>query len=270
MKRYVLWVCFGLILVMLNSAPASALRRSLEVELETLRKQLDLALEREEKYHKQVEQLDAKVTELLAAKRETQAESGAGLVQLQRDVATLSQQLYEQHKQIEELNMNLILLAKDSALELDQIKERLKALEQANGLVVGPGAGTDIKPGNYKQVYQLAMEQYQAGHKAAALAQFQAFLQAYPQTDLSDNALFMIGEYYFEKGDYEKAIVQYDDVRKKYPQGNKIPNSLLKMALAFDKMGDRDLAKLFLKELITKYPASPEAQIASRQFEQWK
>jgi tetratricopeptide (TPR) repeat protein len=51
---------------------------------------------------------------------------------------------------------------------------------------------------------------YQKGDHEGARRKFEAFLKQYPNTELSDNAQFWIGETYYGKKDYEKAILEYE------------------------------------------------------------
>jgi tol-pal system protein YbgF len=138
------------------------------------------------------------------------------------------------------------------------------------GDIDAQGASAPRSNLDYKQLYQAAVDQVQRKNYGAARSQFEAFLKAYPGTDLSDNAQFWIGECYFAQGHYQRAVLEYDTVRKKYPAGNKVPAALWKMSLAFDKLGNRDVARSFLKELLEKYPDSPEAGLAQEKLNAWR
>ncbi len=88
-------------------------------------------------------------------------------------------------------------------------------------------------------LYKDAYETFQKGDFEAARRKFETFLKQYPNTQLSDNAQFWIGETYYMKKDYEKAILEYEKAITKYPEGDKIPAALFKQGLACSELGDK-------------------------------
>jgi tol-pal system protein YbgF len=116
-------------------------------------------------------------------------------------------------------------------------------------------------------LYKDAYETFQKGNLEEARAKFEAFLKQYPNTELSDNAQFWIGETYYLKKDYEKAILEYEKAIAKYPEGDKIPAALFKQALAFLELGDKTNARNLLKRVIERYPHSEQAEMAKKRLE---
>jgi len=117
------------------------------------------------------------------------------------------------------------------------------------------------------EIYKDAYDTYQKGDSEGARRKFEAFLKQYPNTDLSDNAQFWIGETYYVKKDYEKAILEYEKVIVKYPEGDKVPAALLKQGLAFLELGDRANARNLLRRVIDRYPQSEQAEIAKKRLD---
>jgi len=116
-------------------------------------------------------------------------------------------------------------------------------------------------------VYRDAYETLHKGDLEGARRKFEAFLKQYPNTELSDNAQFWIGETYYLKKDYERAVLEYEKAIVKYPEGDKIPAALFKQALAFFELGDKTNAKNLLKRVIEKYPRSEQAEMAKKKLE---
>jgi tol-pal system protein YbgF len=116
-------------------------------------------------------------------------------------------------------------------------------------------------------LYKDAYETFHKGDLEGARRKFEAFLKQYPNTELSDNAQFWIGETYYLKKDYERAILEYEKAISKYPEGDKIPAALFKQALAFLELGDKTNAKNLLKRVIEKYPHSDQAELAEKKLE---
>ena len=126
------------------------------------------------------------------------------------------------------------------------------------GKVTATGAG---------DLYKDAYETFQKGNLEGARAKFEAFLKQYPNTELSDNAQFWIGETYYLKKDFEKAILEYEKAIAKYPEGDKIPAAFFKQALAFLELGDKTNARNLLKRVIERYPHSEQAEMAKKRLE---
>jgi tol-pal system protein YbgF len=116
-------------------------------------------------------------------------------------------------------------------------------------------------------LYKDAYETLHRGDLEGARRKFEGFLKQYPNTELSDNAQFWIGETYYLKKDFERAILEYEKAIVKYPEGDKIPAALLKQALAFLELGDKTNARNLLKRVIEKYPHSDQTEIAKKKLE---
>ena len=123
---------------------------------------------------------------------------------------------------------------------------------------ISPGAGT---------LYKDAYETFQKGDLEEARRKFETFLKQYPNSSLSDNAQFWIGETYYLKRDFEKAILEYEKAIAKYPEGDKTPAALLKQGFAFLELGDKTNARNILRRLIERYPQSDQAETAKKKLE---
>jgi tol-pal system protein YbgF len=120
---------------------------------------------------------------------------------------------------------------------------------------------------NVADLYKDAYETFQKGNAEGARRKFEAFLKQYPNTELSDNAQFWIGETYYLKKDFEKAILEYEKAIVKYPEGDKIPAALFKQALAFLELGDKTNARNLLKRVMERYPQSEQAEMAKKRLD---
>jgi tol-pal system protein YbgF len=116
-------------------------------------------------------------------------------------------------------------------------------------------------------LYKDAYEAFQKGDLDGARRKLEAFLKQYPNTELSDNAQFWIGETFYQKRDYEKAILEYEKVIVKYPEGEKVSSALYKQAIAFLELGDKTNARNLLKRVMERYPQSEQAEMAKKRLE---
>jgi tol-pal system protein YbgF len=175
-----------------------------------------------------------------------------------------------------------ILDDKDRNLEerMKGIEERLKGLEGKIGQLTSKQSEIEnslraketsveekVVSTRVGDLYKDAYETYQKGNFEGARRKFEAFLKQYPNTELSDNAQFWIGETYYGKKDYEKAILEYEKAIAKYPEGDKVPAALLKQALAFLELGDKTNGRNLLKRVIERYPHSEQADMAKKRLE---
>jgi tol-pal system protein YbgF len=103
-----------------------------------------------------------------------------------------------------------------------------------------------------------------------ARAEFQRVFDAEPTGHLADNALFWIGETYYQSGHYADAIRYYQRVVNEYPDENKAPDAMLKLALAYGKSGDLQMARTTLEGCIKKYPYSGPAASAKVELQRIK
>jgi len=167
--------------------------------------------------------------------------------------------LEERIKGIEERLKGLEGKIGQLATKQSELENSLRAKETSS-----EGKGVSARTGD---LYKEAYETYQKGDYDGARRKFEAFLKQYPNTELSDNAQFWIGETYYGKKDYEKAILEYEKAIAKYPEGDKIPSALLKQAFAFLELGDKTNGRNLLKRVMERYPNSEQADMAKKRLD---
>jgi tol-pal system protein YbgF len=114
--------------------------------------------------------------------------------------------------------------------------------------------------------YETAYTLFKEKKYAASRKEFESFIAEYPDTSLTDNAYFWIGETYYGAKDYEGAILAYEELLKKYPNSEKTGGALLKQGYSFIALGDRKTGTIILEKLIEKYPDSKEADLARKKL----
>jgi len=117
------------------------------------------------------------------------------------------------------------------------------------------------EPTEVQDEYKLALRALNDQQYDKAIQQFRNFQRKYPNSDMADDAQYLIGESYFAQKDYNRAILEFNDVLK-YRRGDKIPAALLRQAQAFLEIGDRTDARLILQKLVNDYPNSEQAREA--------
>ncbi len=115
-----------------------------------------------------------------------------------------------------------------------------------------------------QNAYDMALELYRTGRFAQAETAFRAFLEAYPNSRLTPNALYWRGETFYSRGMFSDAIFAFKDVQARFPRHAKTPDSLLKTAMAYSKLGDKQNAELHLTVLREDWPKSEAATRAKQ------
>jgi len=278
-------------------------RDSLQKDLETLQKETQTLQKEIRTLQKETNDWRVNVT---GESKKAQADLQLRVENLQTEVRTLKTGIEEYKelfrkpsKEIDSMKENIVLRTKaledkdkildekDKSLEerMKGIEERLKGLEGRIGQLAAKQSEIEISlrtketstptegkgvPGvstRTGDLYRDAYETYQRGDYEGARRKFEAFLKQYPNTELSDNAQFWIGETYYARKDYEKAILEYEKAIAKYPEGDKISAALLKQALAFLELGDKTNGRNLLRRVIDRYPQSEQAEVAKKRLE---
>jgi len=134
-------------------------------------------------------------------------------------------------------------------------------LEETATVVTQSSPQQPVEPAA-QALYDRGYTLYHQGKYLDAEASFQRFLQAYPSTELSDNAQFWIGESRYARGDIRGALGAFREVIQKHPQGNKVADALIKEGDCLEKLGDKDGARERYSEVMRRFPDSGAAVMA--------
>ena len=121
-----------------------------------------------------------------------------------------------------------------------------------------------------KLEYERLLVLFRNGDLDGARQGFAAFLRDHPNSDLSPNARYWLGESHYGKKDYKQAIDSYDRVELDFPQSEKVPAAILKKGYAYLAMKDKKRASSAFKQVVTLFPRSSEAGKASDKLSQLK
>ncbi|MGD0917554.1 MAG: tol-pal system protein YbgF [Thermodesulfobacteriota bacterium] len=244
---------------------------------ETKKLQADLLL-RVEALQSQIRTLSTDVEEY----KEFLKRPSKEIERMKEDVALRMRTLEEKDKTVEEKNKVQEDRIRTMEERIKRIEDQLKMIGAKIDQVASKQIEEEKTPKGEAPVdvkglstgagdlYKDAYETLQKGDLEKARRKFEAFLKQYPNTELSDNAQFWIGETYYLKKDFEKAILEYEKAITKYPEGDKVPAALFKQALAFLELGEKSSARDLLKRVIDRYPHSEQAEMAKKKLEATK
>ncbi len=122
---------------------------------------------------------------------------------------------------------------------------------------------------NATRLYRSAFEAYffQEDYPSA-ISQFQEFLTAFPPNDLTDNALYWMGESYYAQGEFERAISSFLKIVDDYPYASQVPEALFKIALSYNQLKNPALEREFLIRVMDNYPFSETAKKAKTRLDE--
>ena len=83
---------------------------------------------------------------------------------------------------------------------------------------------------------------------------FKTFVDKYPKDKLVPDAVFYLGETYFQRNCYREAAEQYLKISTDYSKTAKAPDSLLRLGQSLDKLGAKEQACAAFAEVGRKYP----------------
>ena len=225
-----------------------------------------------------------------------QDQGGIGLVnqvqQLQSQVQQLQGQIEELQHQLQQYQQT----SKDQYVDLDSRLGRLEgrapsASGSAASVDNGPvdlgdvqlgeqagGSGADSNAGSAGQVagsgndnagagdpqadYQHAFSSLRNGDFASASRLFNAFISKYPNTSLTPNAYYWLGESYYGTQNYQVALQTFQNLLKRFPDDAKAPGALLKVGYCQYELKQWDQARTTLNQVRQQYPDSQEARLA--------
>jgi tol-pal system protein YbgF len=107
-----------------------------------------------------------------------------------------------------------------------------------------------------RELYTQAYADYARGNYDLAIQEYSDYLRNYPDTDLSDNAQYWIGECQYSKQKYPEAIAAWDELLRQYPSSDKIPDARFKKGMALERLGRRSQALLEYRFVAERFPNS--------------
>jgi tol-pal system protein YbgF len=224
-------------------------------------KNLDTRLkQQEEALGGRVKQLDESIDKATKMLARSGADLGTRVDSFSDELAKFSGRLDLLQRTIDAARTEVAQVKQDQ----QALGTRMDSIEKQLGIQPGGQPGpTSLPAGVDKQtVFDGAYQKLQAGQYDDARREFRLFVQAFPQDDKADDALFYVGESFFRQKDYEKAIAEYQRVIDTYPKGDMADDSFLQAGQAALSKGWCVDAGAYFGELVRRYPTSTLAKTA--------
>jgi tol-pal system protein YbgF len=136
----------------------------------------------------------------------------------------------------------------------------------AAGAAAGAAAMAAGGAASPDELYRSAYEDYMRGNYDLASQGFAEYLRRWPNTELSDNALYWIGECYDAQEKPQEALDTFTKVLEDYPNSDKAAAAQLKKGLIYLKMGDQGQGVVNLQYVVYEHPGTRDADLAREQL----
>lgn len=184
----------------------------------------------------------------------------------------------KQSKEIAQLRIDLYTKSEEMAEKLEMLNTRLSESESqlthlSEKLVKGRKADADsgevysVSP-EARMVYESAYLNYVKGNYNESIDGFKSYMKIAPESSLSDNALYWIGECYYAMGKRQDAVNTFNKLINGYPESNKKPTSMFKIGIIYEEANELKVARMYFNRVIKEYPNSPEAALAENRLNQ--
>lgn len=226
--------------------------------------------------------------------RDNLAPLDARITQLENELQRLTGQIEEQSFKIRSLEQDLQKKTSDMELRLNDLEQRASGTGAASttDTYSTPYGETSIPPQgqpNYNSssnvlgqinsssqaanstptaIYEDAFATLRRGDYTQAETKFQAFLNTYPDSSLSDNARYWLAETYYVRNQYDQAARGFAQAYQANPKGSKAADNLLKLSLSLSGLGKKKDACVALDQLLQNYKTGPKAILGRAEQEQ--
>jgi tol-pal system protein YbgF len=130
----------------------------------------------------------------------------------------------------------------------------------------GAGAMAAGSVNSPDELYRSAYEDYMRGNYDLAAEGFADYMRRWPNTELTDNALYWIGECYDAQEKPQEALDTFSRVLEDFPTSDKAAAAQLKKGLIYLKMGDQGQGVVNLQYVVYEHPGTREADLAREQL----
>jgi tol-pal system protein YbgF len=203
------------------------------------------------------------------------------LLDIANQLEALRSDVRGMHNDVDQLNNAIDAGRKQQRDLYADLDKRVKNLEShgaaapaaASSAASGGGAAAAPAPpdvaanGEDKASYQAAFNLLKDGQYDRAIAAFQKFLAAYPDSSLADNGQYWLGEAYYVNKAYPEAQAAFQRVVDKYPQSRKLGDALLKIGYCRYEMKQWESAREVLGQVVARFTDTPAARLAQQRLD---
>ncbi len=172
--------------------------------------------------------------------------------------------------QLEELQHNVNRTQDQLREQYADVDRRVAALEGGGGGGLasprGAAGSLPIPQGDDRANYQAAFDLLKDGKYPEATTAFRQFIATFPNSELSDNAWYWLGESHYVTRQYGEALKSFRTVIDRYPASRKLPDALLKIGYCNYELKNWAEARAALNQVVQQYGDTTAARLASQRI----
>ena len=119
-------------------------------------------------------------------------------------------------------------------------------------------AAAALPAGSEMDQYNYAFSLLRKADYDGAESAFNQFIAAHPDTTLSGNAYYWLGETYYVRNSYSDAAIAFLKGYQRVPNGDKAADNLLKLGMTLTRLDKKAEACATFAELKSKFPDAPQ------------
>lgn len=256
----------------------------LTVQQEATQKHEQQALERLGTIESQLDEHDFLVGELIKTEEEASLDTRHLLEKLERTSTMLREQIEQTRSTTQRRDQDLSIRVKALESRLDNMvhQPRSTPVEAPSPSQFSPspnsvnGSTTDTNKApdppaapnteNEASAFRSAYKVYLNGNYERASVEFQRFVKHYPDTTLTPQAFYYLGESQYFQKQYDPAKQTLEHVVSSFPNNKYRISALYKLGQLMLETDQRTKAQEFWNRVIQEFPDSPEATHAKEQL----
>jgi tol-pal system protein YbgF len=124
----------------------------------------------------------------------------------------------------------------------------------SSGIITPGGTVIAAAPNSAKEEFDIALGYFKQRAYENAEKGFAGFLEKNPKNKLASDAIYYLGESFYQRGRQREAAEQYLKISTQYANSPRAPESLLRLGQSLNALGAKDQACATYGEIARKYP----------------
>lgn len=149
--------------------------------------------------------------------------------------------------------------------DLPELRQPLRDERQITTVAqpeIGPSTSIAAPPASEQQAYEQAFDALKALRYSESAGLFRDFLQQYPDSELSPNAHYWLGESNYASGNYDLALEAFNRLLDDHPGSSKAGDALLKIGYTYYEKQDWNQARAALEQVKLQHAGTALERLA--------
>lgn len=202
----------------------------------------------------EIQELQKLIREAEELLRSNVATAGVDLQRTREEVERLRGRSEEMEFKVAKLEQDLLLFKQDVELRLTPGSQAAQA---------------QPLPENATELLKLGSSNVEKDARQARRA-LEAFISRYPEDARIDEAIYLLGETYFNEKQHISSILEYQKILKTYPRSKRTADAMFRAGQGFRALGKCEQAKLFFETVIADHGKSDRAREARQELKGFK